>query len=319
MLAIVLRQLQSDAKSKTLNSPFEPRAVATYAVMALQLAAAAILFAVAGFRLPLLALLAMPLWPLFLCGGSVLLRRYNRSLISGWLEATGLVYFQGVSTLLLLIPLTAFSGPFVDDRLAAADRALGFDWPAFAHFIVHSPTLTNCVIFVYNSFAWQPFLMIGGLFAARRESRAWQAVTAGAVSALLTAVIYPFTPAVGAYIHYGLNPVEFARFAAGWEFGPVLTAIKVDGARSLTEQMIFTGYVSFPSYHAAVATIFAWALWPFRKARIFFVPLNIAVIVSATVGGGHYFVDVIAGVVVAAVAITCAKRVVPDERANQPI
>lgn len=318
MLAIVLRRLQGDVLRRSFASLVQPEAIPTYAIMALQLVAAAILFAIAGFSLPVAALLAMPLWPLFLCAGSVFLRRYNHPRMCGWLEATGLVYFQGVSTLLLLIPLTAFSGPFADERLAAADRALGFDWPAFAHYIAHSPSLTNCVVLVYNSFAWQPFLMIGGLFAARREGRAWQAVTAGAVAALITAIIYPLTPAVGAYIHFGLDRAEFARFGAGWQFGPVLSAIKNDGVRSLTAQMIFTGYVSFPSYHAAVATIFAWSMWPFQKARMLFVPLNVAMVIVATVGGGHYFVDVIGGTVVAACAIVCAKRLVTEDQAPRP-
>jgi len=259
-----------------------------------------------GFTLSPAMLLALPIWAPLLCVGSALLRRYDRPRISGWLEATGLIYVQGLSMLFLLFPLTALSAPFADAQLAAADRALGFDWPSFARWVAHSPMATNCAVFAYNSFAWQPFLVIGGLFAARLEVRAWQVVTAAAVAALATALIYPFAPALGAYVHFGLKGAEFARFGAGWEFPPTLIAIKEQGVRTLSLSM-FSGLVSFPSYHAAAATIFIWAMWPFKKARYLFLILNCGMMIAATVGGGHYFVDILAGTVVAAGSIIFAR------------
>ena len=308
MLALDIRRLQARADRKESRSAIEPLAVPAYGIVAFQLVAAAVLLPITGFTLSPAMLLALPVWAPLLCLGAALLRRYDRPRISGWLEATGLIYVQGLSTLFLLFPLTALSAPFADAQLAAADRALGFDWPGFAHWVADDRFATNCAVFAYNSFGWQPFLVIGGLFAARLEVRAWQAVTAAGVAALATALIYPFAPALGAYVHFGLKGSEFARFGAGFEFPPVLIAIKEQGVRTLTLSM-FSGFVSFPSYHAAAAVIFTWAMWPFHKARYLFLVLNCGMMVAATVGGGHYVVDIVAGAVVAAGSILCARLI----------
>lgn len=63
------------------------------------------------------------------------------------------------------------------------------------------------------------------------------------------------------------------------------------------------GILTFPSAHAAVAALCAWALWPIRILRYPALALNLAMGFSAIPGANHYVVDVIAGVVVALAAI----------------
>jgi membrane-associated phospholipid phosphatase len=68
------------------------------------------------------------------------------------------------------------------------------------------------------------------------------------------------------------------------------------------------GLVSLPSYHAAMGLLFIWA---FRHVRLLFpaaVVLNIALLASTPTHGGHYLVDVIAGLLVCAVMIWLVRR-----------
>ena len=66
--------------------------------------------------------------------------------------------------------------------------------------------------------------------------------------------------------------------------------------------------LTFPSFHAVSAVLYAWALWPvrwFKPANLF---CNTAMIVATPAGGGNYLVDVIAGVAVAILSVHAARR-----------
>src|SRR5262249_14325691 len=69
----------------------------------------------------------------------------------------------------------------------------------------------------------------------------------------------------------------------------------------------FGGAVTFPSFHAAAAILYAWALWPLRWVRPFSLAVNGLMLVATPIGGGHYLVDVLAGVMVAAGSISAAR------------
>ena len=69
------------------------------------------------------------------------------------------------------------------------------------------------------------------------------------------------------------------------------------------------GILTFPSFHAASAALYIWAFSPLRWLRLLLVPCNILMIAASPVGGGHYFVDVFAGIAVSAAAIVVALRI----------
>jgi membrane-associated phospholipid phosphatase len=286
---------------KIVSTPFEPRALWTYRIIVAELAATAILLPILGFTLSPEAAVALPLWAFLLAVAAMLLRRYGHQRTSGAMEAVALIYGQGFATLFLLFPLTAISLPFADNILASFDHVFGFDWLSFAALFAGRPLAQTALVIAYHSFDWQPLIIVLALFAKDRQNRAWQFVTAGTIAALLTSVLYPVAPALGAYWHFGLNAAEFPNLHAGWQFGPIIEAVR-NGAREIGPDK-FTGMVSFPSYHASAAVIFAWAMWPLKVARGPFAILNFLVCVSALLVGAHYLVDVIGGVMVGAVSI----------------
>jgi membrane-associated phospholipid phosphatase len=66
------------------------------------------------------------------------------------------------------------------------------------------------------------------------------------------------------------------------------------------------GIVSFPSYHATLPVILAWAQRDVRGWR-FVAPVWAGVTILATpVFGGHYGVDVLAGLVMAVLSLSAA-------------
>ena len=68
------------------------------------------------------------------------------------------------------------------------------------------------------------------------------------------------------------------------------------------------GIISFPSYHAALALLLLLGAWHNAWLRWPFLAINVAMIVATPIDGGHYFVDVIAGLAIAAVSQVVARR-----------
>jgi membrane-associated phospholipid phosphatase len=67
--------------------------------------------------------------------------------------------------------------------------------------------------------------------------------------------------------------------------------------------------VSFPSFHAAAAILFLWAFWPVRWIWPIAMVANCAMLLATPIGGGHYFVDIFAGIAIAAISIMTVTRI----------
>lgn len=68
--------------------------------------------------------------------------------------------------------------------------------------------------------------------------------------------------------------------------------------------------VSFPSYHAAVAALTIWALWPLGLLRVPIILLNLGLLLGALIFGTHHFIDLIAGTVLAVTSVLIVNRLV---------
>ncbi|MGH6862946.1 MAG: phosphatase PAP2 family protein, partial [Methylocella sp.] len=64
------------------------------------------------------------------------------------------------------------------------------------------------------------------------------------------------------------------------------------------------GLVVFPSFHTALAVLCACAAWPLRILKFPLLALNLLIILSAPAMGGHYFIDIIAGIILAASTVS---------------
>ncbi len=70
------------------------------------------------------------------------------------------------------------------------------------------------------------------------------------------------------------------------------------------------GIVTFPSFHAALAVVFPFAVRRVRWALTIMAPLNALMLLSTPTVGGHYLADTVAGVLLAliSIALTTAIR-----------
>ena len=78
------------------------------------------------------------------------------------------------------------------------------------------------------------------------------------------------------------------------------------------DQML--GLIAFPSFHSSLAVLAAYALYPIRFVGPLALALNVLVILSVPVQGGHHLVDIPAGVAVAVAAITVSSAAVRRRR-----
>jgi membrane-associated phospholipid phosphatase len=147
------------------------------------------------------------------------------------------------------------------------------------------------------------------VLAATRQFRRTEEFTFAFATALIaTAVISALVPAIGVYQQIGLDPATLehlnprAYLDQLRDFGPVR-----DGTLRHLDLFGLAGIVTFPSFHATSAVLYAWAFWPVRWMRPIALLANGAMLASTPVDGAHYFIDVVAGIAVAILAVVAAR------------
>lgn len=197
--------------------------------------------------------------------------------------------------------------PLADARLAALDKAIGFDWRAFVDFVDAWPMLADGLAFAYSSFAFQLLLLPFLLALAGRSARAFAMVFVYGLIGLVSSIVSVWYPSLGAFVYYGVTPEEMASINMKFAFFFLdeFHAVRADGPFELFLEKS-AGIITYPSVHAAVAALCAWAAWDLKLLRIPFLVLNTAMAISAVTHGSHYLVDVIAGVGLAGLCIAAA-------------
>jgi hypothetical protein len=209
-------------------------------------------------------------------------------------------------------PLTyiaaAIDLPMQDANLAYLDRALGLNWQGYYDFIYNRPTLIPYVILAYAMIAWPIFGIPIALGTVRQYRRLQLFTLATALSLLVTIVISAFVPAFGVYNGLSIK-IDPAVFASGAYLSSLhdMPLIR-DGTLRQLDISNLAGIVTFPSFHACAAVLFLWALWSVWWMRPLALIANVGMLLATPMAGGHYFVDVFAGIAVAVLAIAAANR-----------
>lgn len=214
----------------------------------------------------------------------------------------------------LMTPLTyvaaAMNFPLQDTALDAADRALGLDWRSAVAFVDAHPLIGMFLSIGYAMIRWPIFIIPVALAAAAAYRRLQEFTLAFGLALAVTTFISALVPAYGFYHLLGdalaeypnVNPVAY--FLSSHEL-PLVR----DGTMRDLDLINLSGLVTFPSFHAASAILYAWALWRVRWMHWVGLVSNGAMLAATPVDGGHYFIDVAAGVAVAAAAIAVARYV----------
>lgn len=131
-----------------------------------------------------------------------------------------------------------------------------------------------------------------------KVKQAQQFLTSNVIAFAVGLTVFALLPAVGPWWGY-----HFAPSAGQAECQQSLLLLRTSGPHVLQPE----GVVCFPSFHVFWAILCArtlWCFWPFRIPASL---LSCLIVLSTMTTGWHYFVDVLAGCVLAVVAIAAAK------------
>lgn len=210
-------------------------------------------------------------------------------------------------------PLTYVGGalnfPLQDQLFLAIDRALGIDPKMLLEFFNARPDWNAWLEAGYGMIKW-PLLGVPLILGMTgRVLRLQIFVLAFALALIATLVIAALIPAVGTYEGLGLAPESMPNLSTRIYALQAhdIPAVR-DGSLRALEMFKLAGIVSFPSFHAASALLYAWALWPVRGFGLFVSALCVLMLVATPVVGAHYFIDVLGGFAVAVAAIAISRR-----------
>jgi hypothetical protein len=226
--------------------------------------------------------------------------------IASGLESTAqLIAFTAVGAPLSYLAAAAGAMfPLQDSMFDAVDRALGFDWRNLLVWMNNQKAAHSVFMLSYMSFTLQASVTILALAFCGHLVRLRVFLIALALSAIVCMAISALLPAEGIWGYYKLTATDHpAIIPATRELHlPIFHGLRDGTFRALTG-LNSEGIITFPSFHAALGVIFMVALWPVPVLRWFGVAMNGAMIVATPIDGGHYFIDVLAGIVVAILCI----------------
>ncbi len=218
--------------------------------------------------------------------------------------------------ILLSYMIAARGGAFWDASFHRWDLAVGLDWRAYLDFVNARPALGTILRLAYASLMPQMIVVILALGFAGRLLQLRMVVIAAILSGTAAILISGLMPAMAYFVHLGLGPQDYPNLhpAAAFVHQEHMLALR-SGTMRLVSFETMEGIITFPSYHAALAAIFAWgfahAHWTIRWPGIAVATLTL---LATPIDGGHYFVDVIAGCALAALGLWAASRLALFER-----
>ncbi len=294
--------------------PVSREAVPVYAFLAAGLLLVPVLFAVSGLGLALdefgiiACVLMFTIW-LALC-----LRARGFARIAAAIEAWAVFTAVCVTVTLLTFVLAVNARPLADIWLARADRAImpGLDWPGVMLAFARTGRVVGVANGIYESITWQPQMLVVILAMTAAYRRVWHFLLSWITTLCIVMLIFAFFPALGAYAHFGIAAADVPamRNPTPWHQPEVILGLK-SGTLRFIDLGTLDGIVTFPSFHAGAAVLLAYGFWSLRPLRWPFVALNALMLASAVPIGGHYVIDIVAGVIVA-VAGLCAATFILD-------
>ena len=198
--------------------------------------------------------------------------------VLGALAQTGLIAA-------VMTPLTYVAAapnlPLQDANLLAIDRALGLDWAAYVRYVNAHPLLAAWLGYGYNMIRWQVFAVPVVLAANGLYRRIAEFTFAFGLALIATTIISALVPAIGVYQEIGLDPASLPNIEAGAYLEQLRDLPPTrDGTLRHLDLLGLAGIVTFPSFHAASAVLYSWALWGVRWMRPIVVVANGALLLG---------------------------------------
>lgn len=219
---------------------------------------------------------------------------------SNFLWGLGLLFWAGLANLALANALQSTPFSPIDHILVKIDRWMGIHTETLMTWTHDHPLYYTILTTIYASLTYQLivsiFLLV--LFNTRR-----------AISVFFIAELSTFL--IGSFIYYFFPTVA----PSGVFHSPYFSVSQHDTSlrfydvhHFIKNSIVDGGLIAFPSFHVIWAILITYS-WINKK--IIFYPvcaLNIILIISTVLLGWHYFADVIAGIILAAMGIIFGER-----------
>jgi hypothetical protein len=199
--------------------------------------------------------------------------------------------------------------PMQDANLARLDQYLGLDWRAYYRFVCERPALVPYIYLGYAMITWPTFGVPIVLGLTKHYFRLQQFTLACMLTVVATALISSLLPAVGTFYEYGISADLPVFRASGYLIQLHNLPLVRDGSLRVLDFNTLGGIITFPSFHAAAAVLALWAFWGVWWMRPLALIANVGMLLATPLVGGHYFVDVFAGIGLAMLAIAAARRI----------
>lgn len=221
-----------------------------------------------------------------------------------WLFCASLVLGHGCYA------LAALNFPLQDAAFARFDDAIGLDLVALRTAVGRSEWMSFILQAAYHHTGNQIMLGLVVLFLLRDDFRHLRdTVSVYSLGVLATIILSTILPAIGAYPYLEMHRADPGFLANAGTDGYIAhyTGLR-DGTLRAFPTTGWRGIVTFPSFHTIISLVAAYAVlpvrWLFWPSALF----SCVVMISTLPVGGHYSIDVIAGLAIFAASVAWVHR-----------
>lgn len=286
----------------------------SWAVVAALIAAVAIVELQSPLAIAVGSLLNLMLACIALIGAAIFYTRVriNERFRACCIGLSQALLFSAAGSILSYL-LARGGGGLWDESLTRWDRAVGFDWLAYAFAVDSQAWAALAFRICYDSLIPQTVVVIVALGFSGRIDQLRMFILAAMLSGSVAVLLSPLFPAVGNFTYLDLNHSAFAHVWQSSDLADVRDFLALrNGSLAALDLRTMQGIIVFPSYHGALASVTLWAFWTsgLRWLRWIGGAVALTTIAATPVFGGHYLVDVIAGIGLAIATIAAARRLV---------
>jgi PAP2 superfamily len=197
----------------------------------------------------------------------------------------------------------SLSGGWKDKLLDGWDRAIGFDWTAYSTWLIGHPWLTWAIKLLYAGVD-TPIAFLGlFLIALGSHQRVREYFATTLVSALVCIWTAAAFPAKGALALYNIPAINAVTGKSNGIYHiPLIELLKDDQPTFLNPDRL-PGLAAFPSFHASLGFLLIYYSRENPYLLAASTIYSLAMMLATPLYGGHYLVDLIAGIAVAIGAI----------------
>jgi hypothetical protein len=197
---------------------------------------------------------------------------------------------------------TAF--PMADQFLLSWDRAIGFEWLAYAKAMTVSPLVTKTLFIAYNSLTFAGLGVVAAIWVAlNNRVRVMEIiflVVSTAIVCITIACAFPARAAMDLLADQDL--LSRLNIGAGVYHIEQLMALR-GNAPIFIEPANLEGLATFPSFHTCLGLLIIWGSRGHWLTGTLGALTGMTIIAATPIFGGHYLVDVICGSFVTGLAI----------------